>query len=137
MHRWTGLTVALTAASQASAQGFETIQTPSHNIFCMASPAASGQPSDVRCDLQAMTNRPPPPGDCPLSYGDSYYVDATGRGGLVCHGDTVRAPDATVLAYGQTWRIYGFTCLSQTTGLTCTNGQGHGFTVSREAQKAF
>lgn len=126
------------AAGGAGAQDMDSIQTPSHNIFCLATPAGDGQPAELRCDVQQMTNRPPrPPKDCPLNWGDSFYVDLTGPGDLMCHGDTVKNPEAPVIVYGDTWRIYGFTCLSQTTGLTCRNPQGHGFSISRGAQKVF
>jgi len=129
---------ALAAASAAQAQDLMGIQMPSHNIYCMASPGGDGQPTELRCDIQQMTNRmPSPPANCPLSYGDSYYIDATGSAGLTCHGDTVANPSYPVLAYGRSWSAYGFTCVSATTGVTCSNAQGHGFSLSREAQRRF
>jgi hypothetical protein len=146
MGRSLGLTIAVAAsaafavnAASAAAQDLPAIQTPSHNIFCFASPAMAGQPTaELRCDLQQMTDRrPPPPANCPGSYGDAFFVDPTGPGHLLCHGDTTMNPSDPVQAYGTTWNVYGFSCLSQTTGLTCRNGQGHGFSISREAQKVF
>jgi hypothetical protein len=136
---WIAVTAALaSAAGGACARDLPSIQTPSHNIFCLATSAGDGLPTELRCDVQQMTNRPPrPPADCPLNWGDSFYVDLTGPGGLMCHGDTVRNPATPVIAYGASWSIYGFACLSQTTGLTCRNPQGHGFSISREAQKVF
>jgi hypothetical protein len=126
-------------AGSAGAQDLPGIQTPSHNIFCMASPAMEGQPTpELRCDIRQMTTRPPrPPANCPESWGDAFFIDPTGPGKLMCHGDTVTNPSYPVLAYGRTWSVYGFACLSQTTGLTCRNAQGHGFSISREAQKVF
>lgn len=125
--------------ASAAAQDLPGIQTPSHNIFCMATPAMEGQPTpELRCDIRQTINRlPPPPANCPLSWGDAFSINSTGPGQLTCHGDTVANPADPVLAYGATWNVYGFTCLSQTTGLTCRNGQGHGFSISREAQKIF
>jgi hypothetical protein len=146
MGRRLGLTVAVAAsaalavnAGSARAQDLPGIQTPSHNIMCMASPAMEGQPTpELRCDIRQMTNPlPPPPASCPESWGDAFFIDPTGPGKLMCHGDTVANPSDPVLAYGEIWNVYGFTCLSQTTGLTCRNGQGHGFTISREAQRVF
>jgi len=132
------LAVAVGATSVA-AQDLLGIQTPSHNIFCMASPAMEGQPTpELRCDIRQTTNPlPPPPASCPLSWGDAFFIDPTGPGKLTCHGDTVANPADPLLAYGTTWNVYGFTCLSQITGLTCRNGQGHGFSISREAQTVF
>jgi hypothetical protein len=140
-----GLIVAVAAsavfalsAGTAVAQDLPGIQTPSHNIFCMASPAMQDQPAEMRCDIRQMSNRPlPTPASCPESWGDAFFVDQAGPGKLMCHGDTVANPSYPVLDYGRTWSVYGFTCLSQTTGLTCRNGQGHGFSISREEQKLF
>ena len=127
------------AAGRAGAQDLPAIQTPSQNIFCIASPASSGQPTpELRCDIKQMTDRAPPaPANCPGAYGDAFFIDPTGPGKLECHGDTAINPSDPVLAYGATWTVYGFSCLSQTTGLTCRNSQGHGFSISREAQKVF
>lgn len=36
------------------------------------------------------------------------------------------------LAYGATWTQGPFTCQSAAAGLTCTNGDGRGFTLSRD-----
>jgi hypothetical protein len=55
----------------------------------------------------------------------------------MCHGDTVADPSAPVIPYGTQWRAYGFVCTSQTTGLTCVNSAGHGFSLSRAVQKVF
>jgi hypothetical protein len=130
--------VAGAAASAAHAQDLPGIQMPSHNIYCMASPAMDGQPTELRCDIQQMTNRrPAPPSDCPEDYGDSYFINPTGWAQLTCHGDTVANPDYPVLFYGQTWNVYGFSCFSATSGITCRNREGHGFSLSREAQSTF
>jgi hypothetical protein len=127
------------AGGIADAQDFLGAQTPSHNIFCMASTPGVGQPTaELRCDIAQTSTRPPPaPKSCPLSWGDAFGLDPTGPGHLLCHGDTVQNADDPVIAYGTQWRAYGFTCTSQATGLTCVNGQGHGFSLSRAAQKLF
>jgi hypothetical protein len=123
----------------ASAQDFMNMQMPSHNIYCQAeAPGIDGPNPSLRCDIMHKTTRDPPaPRNCPLSYGDSYGLNPTGTGYLVCHGDTVQNSSAVVVPYGQQWRAYGFTCTSQTTGVTCVNGQGHGFSMAQAAQKAF
>ena len=133
------LTVSTTAFGVgASAQPLLGAQAPSHNIFCLASPAQDGQPAEVRCDIQQTSTKPPkPPKSCPLSWGDAFVLDPTGPGRLFCHGDTTANPQDPVIAYGTQWRVYGFICTSQTTGLTCVNGQGHGFSLARAAQKVF
>jgi hypothetical protein len=125
--------------SAAEAQDFLYAQAPSHNIACQAMTAGPDQPRpQLRCDIRQTTSRPPrPPANCPLSWGDAFVLDPTGPGRLMCHGDTVADPSAPVIAYGTQWRAYGFTCTSQTTGLTCVNQTGHGFTLSRAVQKTF
>jgi hypothetical protein len=135
----TALLAGLAAAGAARAQDLQGAQTPSHNIFCLASPPGDGQPTaSVRCDImQKSTRSPPAPASCPLSWGDSFGVNATGAGYLVCHGDTTSNADDPVIAYGTQWRPFGFICTSQTTGITCVNSQGHGFSVSRASQKVF
>jgi len=127
------------ATGIAGAQDLMGAQTPSHNIFCLASPPGDGQPTpELRCDIEQTSTRPPPaPRSCPLSWGDAFAIDPTGPGHLLCHGDTVKNADDPVIAYGTQWRAYGFTCTSQATGLTCVNAQGHGFSLSRAAQKMF
>lgn len=131
--------VSIGATTSASAQDLPGAQTPSHNIFCLASPAGDGQPTpELRCDIQqTSTKAPKPPRSCPLSWGDAFVLDPTGPGRLLCHGDTTANRDDPVIAYGRQWRVYGFVCTSQTTGLTCVNGQGHGFSLARAAQKVF
>ena len=127
------------AVTPAAAQDFLSAQAPSHNIACQAESAGPDQPRpQLRCDIQQTSTRPPrPPASCPLELGNSFVLDPTGAGRLLCHGDTVADPSARVIPYGTQWRPYGFTCTSQTTGLTCVNGAGHGFTLSRAVQKAF
>jgi hypothetical protein len=125
--------------SAASAQSLLTAQEPSHNIACMATAPMPGQPTyEVRCDIRQTSSRlPTPPRSCPLSWGDAFVLDPTGPGRLLCHGDTVADPNAPVIAYGTQWRPYGFICTSQTTGLTCVNSGGHGFSIARAVQKVF
>jgi hypothetical protein len=130
---WAGL------VSGADAQEFLGAQTPTHNIHCQAAPPSQDQPTpELRCDIRNKTTRSPrPPRNCPLSWGDAFALDPTGPGRLLCHGDTVANPENPVVLYGTQWRAYGFTCTSQTSGMTCVNGEGHGFALSRASQKVF
>jgi hypothetical protein len=133
------LTALVGSGSSAAAQDTLSAQMPSGNIACMAMPPGPGQPRpQLRCDIRQTSTRPPPrPASCRLSWGDAFVLDPTGPGWLMCHGDTVFDPSARVIAYGNQWRAYGFTCTSQTTGITCVNGAGHGFSLARASQKVF
>ena len=42
-----------------------------------------------------------------------------------------------VVAYGAVWHGFGVFCISQETGLTCINRDGHGFFASRERWRMF
>jgi hypothetical protein len=122
-------------ASPVSAQDFLSFQSPSGNIFCML---MTGQYVSARCDMRQLTpSYHKPPADCDLEWGDSFEVGTRGRGGLVCHGDTVIAPEAFVLDYGKSVTLGGVTCESAQSGMTCRNERGHGFSISKVQQKVF
>jgi hypothetical protein len=55
----------------------------------------------------------------------------------VCASDSVIDPAAPVLDYGRSITRWGLSCTSRRTGMTCTNAEGHGFTVARRSQKVF
>jgi hypothetical protein len=133
--RWVVLSLGLVAAP-ALADGLTFFQTPSGNIFCMI---ATGEAAEVRCDMLAlMRSFRERPAECDLDWGDSFAVGAeASQGTMVCHGDTVQTPDAPVLDYGHSLELGGFRCTSETSGLTCVNAGGHGFTLSRAEQRLF
>lgn len=120
----------------AFAESFS-FKTPSGNIYCSYDDD-DGMPG-VRCDI--MSFRPSFPSsvdDCELDRGDAFAVTAKGtRGVVVCHGDTVKTPEAQSLPYGATWERKGISCSSEKTGLTCRNPAGHGFMLSKAKQKIF
>jgi hypothetical protein len=113
-------------------------KTPSSNIFCMLDDDNAGVAS-LRCDITQMTSAPlRKPRDCPLDWGDAFFIAKNGTVGvLVCHGDTVADDRMPVLPYGAVWKQAEFTCTSQTDGLTCVNAEGHGFALSRAVQRVF
>ena len=124
------------AAMPAMAQDLSFFQPPNGYIGCMA---FLGDHSELRCDLHeftpSFTRRP---ADCDLDWGDSFAIGAQDdKGNLVCHGDTVFDPAATVLGYGQSATFGPFTCTSDQTGMTCTNDLGHGFSIARARQSVF
>jgi hypothetical protein len=115
-------------------------KTPSNNIFCVIEDPYDNHPfSDLRCDIvegsSAAARRP---NNCPLEWGDAFSISQNGNMGVrICHGDTVRNDEMMVLPYGAVWRQRNFFCKSEINGLTCVNSKGHGFMLSRAAQRIF
>ncbi|MGL4319480.1 MAG: DUF6636 domain-containing protein [Paracoccaceae bacterium] len=126
-------------AAPAAAQDYAEFQTPSGNIHCVMYGQDEGGSPGVRCDMIDLvpTYTLPPP-DCDLDYGSSFYIDTDADTGvLYCHGDTIILPTMDKLAYGEQLSVGGNTCVSERSGVTCTNPDGHGFTLSRARQKLF
>ena len=115
-------------------------ETPSGNIAC-AWFADFDNPSktSLRCEITSLL-RPMPrrPASCDVDWGFGLTLANTGRAAVLCAGDTIRrAGRHAVLAYGTAWRKRGFTCRSESVGLTCRNAAGHGFFLSRERWRRF
>jgi hypothetical protein len=129
------LLLALTA-SPALADDLVFFHAPSGNIHCMI---ATGDYAEARCDIfEMLTPIPAPPADCELDYGHAFGIGPQDRRGYrICAGDTVADPNGMVLDYGEYIEVGGFTCASETTGMTCTNDAGHGFTLAKRVQDLF
>ncbi len=93
---------ALLIATPASAMDLQSFRSPSDNIHCMF--ITDGGATSVECELRSRTNaRPalPQPADCDLEWGNRFALDAKGKAGMVCHGDTLIDPSAPVVGYGE------------------------------------
>jgi hypothetical protein len=115
--------------SIAAPKGF---QSPSGNIFCELIP---GETNSLRCEISSSLKPKPPqpyPGYCEFDWGRGFLLSATGKPEILCISDTIADKNKTVLSYGRTWNNGGFKCISQKTGLTCTNSNNTGFFLSRE-----
>lgn len=123
----------LTTSSDAAGPQF--FQMPSHNIFCAYVPPDARYPAALRCDILSGLH-PEPKASCDLDW-TGVSMNVRGRASASCAGDTVAMRRARVLAYGTTWKVGGFTCLSRTTGLRCTNRGGHGLFLARERWRAW
>jgi hypothetical protein len=135
------LSLFLAAGSSGAPKKAVVVQfrSPSGNIGCaFSSGLVAFETPAVRCDIRSRL-RPAPraPATCKLDYGDSIQVFKTGRASLVCHGDTAIDRRSRAIAYGHQFSRDGITCVSRTSGMTCTNLSRHGFFVSREAWKIF
>lgn len=124
---------ALAGAAKAEARQF---QSPSGNIRCVIDETAG---TYVRCDLgvdrQSYRKKPL---SCAGEWGRSFGVMQTGRGFLNCVTEPIDTPtEPVVLPYGVILELEGVTCRSARTGMTCTNGEGGGFSVRRAEQRIF
>jgi hypothetical protein len=107
----------------------QTFQMPSQNIGC-------SQSEDVLvCDILSGLN-PKPKRSCELDW-TGMEMERNGPAQPRCAGDTNYDQNAPVLAYGNTWGREGFVCSSASTGLTCWNRDGHGFSLARERWTQF
>lgn len=126
----------LLIAGPATADDYFGFQSPTGNIHC-AMYTFNGE-SEARCDLRSYspsyTKRP---AGCDLDWGMAFAVGATGKGVLACVGDTVQDPGNPVLPYGEAVSLGGISCVSAKTGITCTNADGHGFSVAKARQKIY
>ncbi|WP_283178025.1 DUF6636 domain-containing protein [Gemmobacter sp. 24YEA27] len=121
------------AAAQDQSGSF---RSPSDNIHCYYD--ASEGDLWLRCDMaEGKQTYTVPPEDCDLDWGMSFLISETGPAELTCHGDTVRDPRSAVLGYGAELVIGEIMCQSEKTGLTCRNGEGHGFHLAKAGQKIF
>jgi hypothetical protein len=124
-------------AFQAIAQESRGFQTPSDNIHCVVS-EISDNVSQLRCDLTENTAPiPVKPKECNLDWGNAFAMNVEGEAQRVCHGDIVYNPNRPVLQYGKRFRYLGYSCISKTTGLICTNRDGRGWELSRSKQRLF
>jgi hypothetical protein len=107
--------------------------SPSKNIGCLLSDDL------LRCDIEERNWSPPPrPTDCPdfTGYGQGISLHPTGSAQFVCAGDTAMG-GGPVLPYGQYQAGGGMSCNSEPSGMRCSNSDGHGFTISRDAYRLF
>ena len=100
-------------------------ETPSGNILCESSS------SSLLCVIDSGLVPEPSPSFCPVDW-IGVFIQVGEYAGPACSGDPGISRDpADVLAYGRTWARDGVTCLSESTGLTCRDENGNGFTLAR------
>src|ERR1700751_5785831 len=120
------------APAQSDAAGF---QSPSKNISCLVFP--DGAQSAIRCDIAVMETKPKRPADCELEYGQAFMMHARGGAERICYGDALTDKVLPVVGYGEIWQRGGMTCTVEQTGVTCSNADRHGFSLSRAKQELF
>ena len=127
-----GMALGVLAPATARAEGFDFFQTPSGNIDC-AMGLLDGS-ALVECEIGDHVWAPPPrPTPCMGAFGDRISMHQGSAARMTCHSDTVRGTGYGVLEYGQSRSRNSVTCVSEQSGITCTDsGTGHYFELSRD-----
>ncbi len=119
-------------------------KSPTGNINCIYSDY-DAKP-EIRCDILQFTPsfKTVPAGTsnevmtCTPAKLRGFTITPTAKSGSAfCPTDAAIGADALVLNYGNSWSRGGLTCMSETSGMTCVNTAGRGFSLSRAVQKIF
>ena len=75
---------------------------------------------------------------CPdvTDYGQAIVLHSRAAASFVCAVDTTLR-SGSALTYGQSQAGCGMSCTSEPSGMGCSNGDGHGVTISRESYRIF
>ena len=81
----------------------------------------------------------PKPADCELSWEAAFVLPFKGKAEIrwTCRGDTDFGTPNTAFAVGDKVSGSGWQCERGEESVTCKNGDGHGFVISRAEQKTF
>jgi len=135
------IALALLFAGAVHAARLPGVKSPTRNISCFYVPIKPTQRGNLLCDIKRSSYARAEQRYCQEHAGLDWHgfeLPSTDRAHTVCTGGVLYdigrdTPSLVVLAYGRTWRSHGFACTSRVTGLTCTNGHGHGIFLSRES----
>lgn len=122
----------LPTGALADGYGF---MTPSGNIHCNG----AVEVSEITCTIVERSGPPaqPRPASCGGTWGHRVDLKATGPATLACAAPPRRVQYTDIAPYGVTGSFGDITCQSESTGLTCRNRSGNGFTLSRGLQSVF
>lgn len=118
------------------ADGFG-FRTPSGNIYCNGSLDGG---AILNCVIENRNDGSAPPavGNCPAGRKLLVDLSETGPAQAQCGGATGGMSTYTDVAdYGVSASFGRIDCTSQSTGFTCRNAEGRGFTLSRGQQQLF
>lgn len=141
----------------SSAQQLFFFSSPTKNINCMYAPAQPPNPpytkvpaeAYIRCDIMQFTPtlKSVPQhskedveifGKCTLALMKAFMIQEKGvQTKTYCPTDVPISDGQFVLDYGKSFTRGGLTCVSQMNGMTCENGLGRGFFLSRSLQRLF
>ncbi len=116
----------------ASAEGYG-FRTPTGNIYCNGSIEAG----EIGCSIVERSGPPamPDTGACSAFWGHHVQLSQTGPATVVCGAAPHKSSYTDIASYGVSADFGGINCRSETTGLQCTNAEGHGFLLSRRQQR--
>ena len=131
--------VARVGAAAAYSTPLPGVKSPTRNISCFYVPIKPTTRGNLLCAIAKSSYSRAQQDGCRARVGLDWHgfeLSNRGKAQPVCTGGVLYdigrdTPTFVVLAYGRTWRSHGFTCRSRVTGLTCTNGHGHGLFLSR------
>jgi hypothetical protein len=109
-----------TADNDYTAARSSAFQSPSGNIRCVGE--TGGGQYYLRCNIS----------DYDWSYSEGCNGRAfrmTGYSDVSCVSAGIRS--GSTLRYGRSWYFGPFKCTSRTSGITCTNGAGHGWMLRK------
>jgi hypothetical protein len=140
---------AASATNKPEVIGF---QSPSKNILCIFSNEVQNS-RGVSCQIGQFTpsfnkayalSRDPENRSCVPSHLNLYETSVNSQAGqnscgIIDLAQTLLDEPSkfTTLSYGSNFQKFGITCLSEQTGVTCKNGSGHGFLLSKAKQQIF
>ncbi len=124
--------LALPGAAFADGYGF---MTPTGNIYCNG----AVEVSEISCSVVERSGPVPipKPASCNGVWGHRFNLAAKGKATMSCGQKPQKVDYTDIAPYGVTAEFGDITCVSETTGLTCRNRSGHGFTLSRRQQSLF
>lgn len=139
------LALVAVAVSAPLAARLPGVKTPTRNISCFFVPIKPTARGNLLCDIKQSSYARAEQDGCQARTGLDWHgfsLSQRGRALPVCTGGVLYdvgrdTPSLVVLAYGRRWRSHGFTCSSRVTGLTCTNGHGHGLFLSRASRRLY
>jgi hypothetical protein len=103
----------------------ERFQTPSGNIVCQSFA------SSMTCVIHSGLVPEPSQRFCPVDWIGA-FIQVGKYAGPACSGDPgIDTSPATVVPYESNWSRSGVTCDSESSGLTCRDSSGNGFTLAR------
>ncbi len=111
----------------------ESFTSPKGNIGCIADNTI------VRCDIGRHSWKVKPDPKCQLDYGNGLSVGETGKGRIVCAGDTTMN-DGPPIPAGNINLVSPFECQTNDAGdgMHCENvNTGHGFDLSPDRDEVF